>query len=127
MKNQLVKNPKDNGKGGYDCELYHVALKQWIPFTANADDTEQHGRDIHALIQSGAAGEIAPPPPPPSEQDLFEQERQQRISEAENYANQPLKYNALTEAQKAGLQEYFNALNALALGDAWPTKPDFLN
>lgn len=127
MDNQLVKNPKDNGKGGYDCEIYHAVLREWIPFTANANDTEQHGRDIYALIDSGKAGEIAPPPPPPSEQELFEQERQQRISEAENYANQPLKYNALTEAEKTALQGYFNALNATVLGDAWPTKPDFLN
>ena len=126
MENQLVKNPKDNGSGSYDCEIYHLQ-HGWIPFTASADDSEQHGRDIHALIQSGAAGEIAPPPPPPSEQELFEQEKQQRISEAENYANQPLKYNALTDAQKAELQDYFNALNAMVLGDAWATKPDFLN
>jgi len=125
MENQLVRHPKENGKGGFDCEIYHVQ-HGWIPFTATADDSEQHGRDMYALIEAGKAGEIAPPPPPPTEQQLFEQGKQQRISEAENYANQPLKYNALSDIEKAALQDYFNALNALALGDAWPNKPEFL-
>lgn len=126
MNNKLIKNPKDNGKGGFDCEIFHPQ-HGYIPFTANANDSEQHGRDIYALIESGEAGEIAPPPAPSSEQEVFEQEREFRLSEAHNYANQPLKYGALSEQQKTELQSYFNSLNALELGDAWPTKPAFLN
>lgn len=53
-----------------DCEIEHPRYG-WIPFTANPDDPEEHGRLIHAAIIAGAAGKIAaalePSPPSPEE------------------------------------------------------------
>lgn len=47
-----------------DCEI--KINNEWLPFTANIDDPEQHGRDIYNSIKSGNHGNIAaynPPPP----------------------------------------------------------------
>jgi hypothetical protein len=35
--------------GRFDCEIEHP-LWGWIPFTADANDVEPHGRAIHAAI-----------------------------------------------------------------------------
>jgi hypothetical protein len=124
MNNELVRNPKDNGDGTYNCEVYHLSAG-WIEFTATPNDTEQHGRDIFALIDSGKAGEIAPyVAPDPSE--TFEAKKQRRLYETESFANQPLKYNALTQTEKDELQTYYNGLQGLEYGDEWLTKPQFL-
>lgn len=46
-----------------DCEFNHPVYG-WIPFTAHKDDSEQHGRGIHAALVAGQAGDIAPYVPP---------------------------------------------------------------
>lgn len=46
--------------GRINCEIEHPVYG-WIPFTADAADPEQHGRDIHA-----AALATNPPPAPPA-------------------------------------------------------------
>lgn len=38
-----------NDDGTIDCELNHPHLG-WVPFTASANDVEQHGRQIHAIL-----------------------------------------------------------------------------
>lgn len=50
-----------------DCEISHPDFG-WIPFTAYRGDNEELGRQIHADILAGKAGEISPyvaPPPQP--------------------------------------------------------------
>lgn len=42
-----------------DLELDHPDFG-WIPFTARADDVEEHGREIFALAKSTAAAFVAP-------------------------------------------------------------------
>lgn len=56
-----VKEPRENenSPASYDCMAKSDVLG-WIPFTASADDVEQHGREIYDFIKSGQAGDIAP-------------------------------------------------------------------
>ena len=63
-----IRNPSFTQSGLIDCEINHPTFG-WIPFTAAATDSEELGRQIHADILSGKAGEIAPyvaPPPQPT-------------------------------------------------------------
>lgn len=56
------RNPRYNQDGvTIDCEIEHPIFG-WIPFTANPDDPEEHGRLIHADIV--ANGNPAPHLPP---------------------------------------------------------------
>jgi hypothetical protein len=48
-----------------NCRIEHPEYGL-IPFTASADDPEQHGKDIHAAILAGDHGPIAPYVPPPA-------------------------------------------------------------
>jgi hypothetical protein len=51
-----------------DCMLELDSFPEPIPFTANPNDIEEHGRLIYADIISGKYGPISayiPPPPPP--------------------------------------------------------------
>lgn len=82
-----VRNPRHNINGTIDCEINHPVFG-WIPFTANQDDPEPLGREIHAAITRGDAGEIAPAPPPPepTEADLITAARRQV---AEDYRASP--------------------------------------
>jgi hypothetical protein len=50
-----------------DCILTLSTFPTPIPFTASADDIEEHGRIIYQSIMSGnygAIGAYVPPPPP---------------------------------------------------------------
>ena len=63
-----IRNAIYNAFGTIDCEINHPTFG-WIPFTASPDDVEEFGREIHARITLGEAGEIAPyvaPPPQPT-------------------------------------------------------------
>ena len=48
-----------------DLEVEHP-VHGWMPFTANEDDVEEHGRQIFAQAKSLAGPFVAPPPPPPA-------------------------------------------------------------
>lgn len=55
------RNAKDLGDGRFNCEIDHP-VHGWVPFTADANDVEQHGRDIHAAITAaGDATAFVPP------------------------------------------------------------------
>jgi hypothetical protein len=60
-----VRNPVFTADGRIDCEVEHPQFG-WIPFTASADDVEQHGRDAYAAaLALGPEAYVAPPPPEP--------------------------------------------------------------
>lgn len=48
------RNPKYNEDGSIDVEIEHP-LYGWIPFTARADDVEEHGREIFEQLKNEAA------------------------------------------------------------------------
>lgn len=74
--NCSIRNARHNGDGSIDLELEHPEWG-WIPFTAVPDDSEQHGRAIHARALAGDAGDIAPYVPP-SEEELAANARAER-------------------------------------------------
>lgn len=43
------RNPKKLDDGRIDCEVRHERLG-WIPFTADPQDVEPHGRELHAIL-----------------------------------------------------------------------------
>ncbi len=47
-----------------DLEINHPVFG-WIPFTANPDDVEAHGRELFAMLAAGEAGPVADYVPPP--------------------------------------------------------------
>ena len=55
------RNPRYNENGTIDCEIDHPHFG-WIPFTADPNDCEEHGRVIFADIV--AHGDIEPYVPP---------------------------------------------------------------
>ncbi len=64
-----VKNPRyaNADKTLIDVEILNPVFG-WIPFTANPQDVEAHGRDLFAMLAAGEGRPVAdyvPPPPPP--------------------------------------------------------------
>lgn len=53
------RNAQHNDTGGIDCEIEHPVYG-WIPFTADPNDPEKHGRDIFVELQDVAAPYVAP-------------------------------------------------------------------
>lgn len=54
-------NPIFTADNRIDCEIEHPDFG-WIPFTADPNDVEQHGRDIYeAALAMGPAPYVAPP------------------------------------------------------------------
>lgn len=59
-----IRNPVFTSDGRIDCEIDHPVYG-WIPFTADLNDVEQHGRDIYAAaLEMGPAKYVAPPAQP---------------------------------------------------------------
>ena len=72
-----IRNPVFTADGRVDCEIEHPRFG-WIPFTADLNDIEPHGREIHArALEMGPAPYVAPEPDPV---DLAAQARAQRNS-----------------------------------------------
>lgn len=55
-----IKNIRYNQHGTIDCEIDHPQFG-WIPFTADPDDCEQHGRDIYAAALAAGPAPYEPP------------------------------------------------------------------
>jgi hypothetical protein len=59
-----IRNPIFTADNRIDCEIEHPDFG-WIPFTADPNDVEPHGRDIYAAaLQMGPAAYVPPPPAP---------------------------------------------------------------
>ena len=52
-----ARNPKRNENGTIDLEIEHPQYG-WIPFTADKDDVEEHGREIYRRAENGEYGPI---------------------------------------------------------------------
>lgn len=65
-----IRNPTFTYDGLIDCEINHPKYG-WIPFTANPEDPEDHGR---AIFQAALA--MGPAPVPQGQQTLIEVQRQ---------------------------------------------------
>lgn len=54
-----AKNPQYNIHGTIELELEHPVYG-WIPFTADPNDVEEHGRQLYAEAYAGNFGPVAP-------------------------------------------------------------------
>ena len=59
-----IRNPKFLADGRIDCEIEHPVFG-WVPFTANANDSAEHGRAIHAAAVLMVPAPYVPQPPAP--------------------------------------------------------------
>lgn len=61
-----VRNPAYSSADGRTvrCEVQFSHLPGWTPFNASADDSEAHGRTIHAKAVAGDYGAVAAYVPP---------------------------------------------------------------
>lgn len=68
---EKVRDPKFANADGskIDCIVKFKEFADELPFTADANDCHEHGRDIHAGILAGHAGPIAAYVPPPADPD----------------------------------------------------------
>ena len=58
------RNPIFTADNRIDCEIDHP-IYGWIPFTADPNDPEQHGREIYAAaLEAGPAAYVPVPPHP---------------------------------------------------------------
>jgi len=74
-----IRNPRWNaGNETIDCEIEHPVFG-WIPFTANPNDPEEHGRAIFNAVKDIAEPYDPSLYPEPTEQDLLEIERSEMI------------------------------------------------
>ena len=115
-----------------NCEIEHETYG-WIPFTASAEDTEQHGRNIHAALLAGDHGPIADyvPPPPPSTDQLATTARAQReaLLTASDWTQLPDAQTSLSPTKKTAWAAYRQALRDLTdqpgfpQDITWPDKP----
>ena len=62
-----IKNPVyvDETGDRIDCDVKFDTLPTYVPFTADKNDVEPHGREIYAQLVAGDWGPIAPYVPPP--------------------------------------------------------------
>lgn len=59
-----IRNPIFTSDGRIDCEIDHP-IYGWIPFTADENDVEEHGRDVYAAaILMGPAEFVSSAPTP---------------------------------------------------------------
>lgn len=63
------RNAAYNAFGGIDCEINHAEFG-WIPFTANADDAEQTGKDMFAALAAADPAPTAYVASPPAKDEL---------------------------------------------------------
>lgn len=118
-----IRNPIFTADGRIDCEIEHPNFG-WIPFTADPNDVEQHGREIYErALAMGPAPYVAPEPDPV---DLAAQARAQRNSllAASDWSQLPD-----VPVDKAAWAAYRQALRDVPEQDGfpsnveWPTKP----
>ena len=72
------RNPLRNENGSIDIEFNHPDLG-WIPFTASADDPEEHGQNIYKILNKNTVPLKPVQPPPPITKSDVKYEANQRI------------------------------------------------
>lgn len=120
--------------------------EEWVPFTADLNDTEEHGPELYNRAVAGDFGTIAEWVAPgdfSSEESLSElREQRTALLAATDYIEMPTKWATLTSEQQTAWATYRNALrdlpsdypNAILGWDStenedtwrnvtWPTKP----
>ena len=127
-----IRNPAFTADNRIDCEIEHPNFG-WIPFTADPNDPEQHGRDIYAAaLEAGPAAYV-----PPTQEELdaaaarvVRAERDYRLApEVDPLVSNPLRWADLTAEKQAEWVAYRRALLDITAqaefphGVVWPVAP----
>jgi hypothetical protein len=106
-------------------------INEDLPFTANFNDSEEHGRDVFARAKAGEFGVIDEWTPPTTE-ELAAQARGQRnslLSEIDSIVGNPLRWASFSTDKQTELANYRQALLDVPQQAGfpntinWPTKP----
>lgn len=127
-----IRSPRYLADGRIDCEVNHPTYG-WVPFTADKEDPEPHGRAIFAAAeQIGPAAYV--PPPPPSDAELSRHIRSQRDAklrdEVDPVVSNPLRWADMTAEQQQAWADYRTALldvpqqAGFPHDITWPSKPE---
>jgi len=106
-----------------DVEVNHPT-HGWIPFTADPNDTEAHGREIHAKALAGEYGVIAAYVGPSAEvlAAMGRAERDGKLLELDRVVSNPLRWAELTQEQQAATASYRQALLDVPQQAGFPTQ-----
>ena len=120
--------------GSIDCEINHPEFG-WIPYTLRDDDTDTtiNNQDLKIILGDNIAAYVAPT------QAELDAEASQNVravrdnkltDEVDPIAGNTLRWNALTDAQRAAWTQYRTDLLNVPQQDGfphnvtWPTKPE---
>jgi len=107
-------------------------INEDLPFTADSNDTEEHGRNIFERAKDGEFGVIAEWTPPTTEQ-LAENARGQRdalLQEVDSIVGNPLRWASFSTEQQTAWANYRQALLDVPQQAGfpntinWATKPE---
>jgi hypothetical protein len=137
MQYTKVKNLKwaDAEHTRINCEVDFEHLnEEFVPFTANPDDVEQHGKEIFAKAIAGEFGAIDEYTPPPLSffEDMVREQRNFLLVELDDFVSNPFRFNVLTVEQKDELAIYRQALldvpqqSGFPMDVAFPEKPQIM-
>lgn len=114
---KYASNPKwsNRSHSAIDVVARFHEIEEDLPFTANPDDVEAHGRDIYYRASSGEFGPIAEfEATPLTEEVIAEWVRDMRNKKLEldvdPWVTNPLRWNDLTEDQQQAMQNFRTAL-----------------
>lgn len=100
-----ARSPKYTADGRIDIDIQIDGMAGYIPFTADPNDPEPHGRELFTLAVAGEFGPIAAyvPPPAPTPDDLLAAERSSMTCS---------RFQAKAALSQAGLLEQVETLMA---------------
>lgn len=108
------RNPQYTKDGRVDIELNHPDYG-WIPFTADPNDVELHGRELFAAAVAVGPAPYEPPAPPAyTDEEHAEITRSERDyllrTNVDPLVTNPLRWNELSVEQQEALKVYRQAL-----------------
>jgi hypothetical protein len=100
-------------------------IAEELPFTANPNDIEEHGRDIYARAAAGEFGSVAPfnaiSPTVDSVKEAVRQARNRKLeTEVDPIVSNPLRWADLTLEQQQTVADYRIALLNITDNPAFP-------
>ena len=116
-----------------NCKVKFAEFNEIMPFTANANDPEEHGVNIYNDIVSGKYGAIGDyvPPPAPTTKQLWNRVRDRRdaLLTQSDVLVLPDRWATYTEERQNALSAYRQALRDITTQSDpdnidWPTIPN---
>lgn len=127
MKLIYANNPKwiNRSQTLIDLTVRFEEINEDLPFTANPNDVETHGRDIYARAVAGEFGNVAPfnvtPPSNDSVKEAVRQERNRRLkNEVDSIVLNPLRWASLTTEQQQTVASHRIALLDITNNPSFP-------